>query len=531
MAASPHEETKTRRLPLSLGDAVGLLVASIFGVLTLVLPFGRDQGLYYYVGREWALHGKIPYRDVYDHKTPGIYVLHALAIRLFGDHLWGIRVIDVLAVVLSGLVVAWLSAPRDGRPEEGAFGRATVAMTLLYFGVLNFWDTAQSELHYALLGCTAVLFARRFDGERRLFPALSGLAMGAAIVMKPPAMWLCALALALMALRLREKKAKPRAYAETLAVTFAAAAAPIGLTLGYFASKGALGPMKDIVVGANGYYVAHERDPNPVADVIDNLQGYTAHLMPLSLVVLMAAFVMVLAKKAGDEERAARYRFGFMVLAASYAGVLMQMKFFILHWTPVLVPTALLAVHLSHDLTAFLKARGYSLRRAKVAPWALVLGVYFLCPHGRRWAEQQIAVMRYARGMDSRERYLARYTLYPMNFSYADSSWVGDWIREHTKEDEPVLVRGFQPEVYAIAKRTYPGRFFWTTFLVNKARAYRRQDYLAEDEEAFQKVRPRFIVCRTDHEPNTVDDPAYYVARGYHEVLVHGHFVIVERNP
>jgi hypothetical protein len=55
----------------SLEDAAGLVVAIVLGVASFVYPFGRDQGLYYYVGREWALRGAIPYRDVFDHKTPG----------------------------------------------------------------------------------------------------------------------------------------------------------------------------------------------------------------------------------------------------------------------------------------------------------------------------------------------------------------------------------------------------------------------------------------------------------------------------
>ena len=529
-APAPQEPTP-RRSPLSVGDLVGLLIASIFGVLTLVLPFGRDQGLYFYVGREWVRHGRIPYRDVFDHKTPGIYYLHALAIRVFGEHQWGIRIFDFVAVVATGLVVAWLSAPRDERPEEGAFGRATALVAISFYGVLNFWDTAQSELHYALLGCLAVLFARRFDGNKKHFPLLSGIAMGAALVMKPPAICLCLFAAGIMALRLREQKAKGKDYAAMLGLTAVGASAPIGLTLGYFASKGALAAMKDIVVGANGYYVSHERDDNPFADTLDAAQGYFAHMTPLSLLIVVAAIVFVLAKKAGDEDRVARYKFAFSLLAASYLCVAMQMKYYLLHWIPLVAPLSLLGLLLARDLTKLLEDRGYSVRRAKIAPWALLLGIYFLGPHGRRWAEQQIAVGRYARGIDSRERYLARYSVWSMNFNYADSSWVGDWLREHTTEDEPVLVRGFQPEVYAIAKRSYPGRFFWTTFLVSKARAYRRPEYLAEDLGAFESAKPRFVVARSDCEANTVDDASYYLPRGYHRVLEHGHFVILERNP
>lgn len=78
------------------------------------------------MGREWALRGKIPYRDVFDHKTPGIYVLHALSVKVFGEVMWGIRVIDLLGVVATAFVVAWLAAA-PGKPiTKGAVGRAAL---------------------------------------------------------------------------------------------------------------------------------------------------------------------------------------------------------------------------------------------------------------------------------------------------------------------------------------------------------------------------------------------------------------------
>src|SRR4051812_13773256 len=89
------DPTVTARSPFSVIDAVLGVLGVLFGAVSLTYPFGRDQGLYYYVAREWVAHGSIVYRDVLDHKTPGIYALHALAIRLFGEHTWGIRIADL----------------------------------------------------------------------------------------------------------------------------------------------------------------------------------------------------------------------------------------------------------------------------------------------------------------------------------------------------------------------------------------------------------------------------------------------------
>ncbi|HSO32515.1 MAG TPA: hypothetical protein VLT33_08365, partial [Labilithrix sp.] len=68
----------------------------LFGAISLPYPPGPDQGLYFYIGREMVRHGAMPYRDMLDQKTPAIYLLYAALIRVFGEHIWGIRVAEWL---------------------------------------------------------------------------------------------------------------------------------------------------------------------------------------------------------------------------------------------------------------------------------------------------------------------------------------------------------------------------------------------------------------------------------------------------
>src|SRR5215467_14499916 len=75
-------------------------IAIAFGAMSLTYPYGHDQGLYGYVAREWMLEGKIPYRDLFDHKPPGIYIIYGFATLLFGTGMWGIRVLDLACVLL-----------------------------------------------------------------------------------------------------------------------------------------------------------------------------------------------------------------------------------------------------------------------------------------------------------------------------------------------------------------------------------------------------------------------------------------------
>src|SRR4051812_45005204 len=111
--------SETGSTGVSRADLGGAAGAPPLGWAPLPYPLGRDQGLYYYVAREWVARGAVPYRDVLDHKTPGIYLLHALTIGLFGQHQWSIRVADLACVVALGWLAGSLVAPRGTAPTPG----------------------------------------------------------------------------------------------------------------------------------------------------------------------------------------------------------------------------------------------------------------------------------------------------------------------------------------------------------------------------------------------------------------------------
>jgi len=142
-----------------------------------------------------VLRGAIPYRDVLDHKTPGIYVLHALSVLLFGEQMWGIRLFDSGVRRRRGHHRRSLSASPGERVAPGVRGATVLATSVLYFGYLDFWNTAQSELWYAMFGIASVAAAVRIKAEARA-ALVAGLLAGCAVMMKPPAVWIVLVALA-----------------------------------------------------------------------------------------------------------------------------------------------------------------------------------------------------------------------------------------------------------------------------------------------------------------------------------------------
>ena len=73
-----------------------VIIGSALSIATF--SFGRDQGIYAVVG-DGILRGEMPYRDLWDFKPPGIFLVHALSQALFGKHMFAVRLLEVLSLL------------------------------------------------------------------------------------------------------------------------------------------------------------------------------------------------------------------------------------------------------------------------------------------------------------------------------------------------------------------------------------------------------------------------------------------------
>lgn len=71
-------------------------------------PLDRDEGAYGYIGQR-ILAGEIPYRDVFDHKTPVVYYIYAFVIKAFGGTVLSIRLFSTFYSLLTTLAVFYLA--------------------------------------------------------------------------------------------------------------------------------------------------------------------------------------------------------------------------------------------------------------------------------------------------------------------------------------------------------------------------------------------------------------------------------------
>jgi hypothetical protein len=499
------------------------------GLASLTYPFGRDQALYDYVARAWVLRGAIPYKDVFDHKTPGLYILYASAVRLFGPTTWGIRVIDILGVVLTGVLAAAVALPRKERIPPGLMGFAVLCASILFFGCLNYWDTAQSEIHYAMLGLGSVWAVRRMQHERRA-QIVAGAFAGAAMVMKPTSMWFVLVAMGVLVQRVRElHDARVARTARGFGAFAGGAALVIVPVATYFAAHGALGSLYDIAFKANAYYASHETNVQSATTIPLRIWEYLAYYNPISTVGI-GAFVAAIwvARVKKDHTLLERHLLAGALCLAGFLAVLMQLKFYLLHWSAIIAPATVVFVNLVLDVQ--LVGSHVGVRRA-IPVSAIVLVLLYVMAEQRVRAfydENATALARVTGRIDERE--YARHFDFPGFFSYTDSTIVAAWIRERTTPDDFIAVRGFEPQIYLLSDRRYPGRFFWTTFFANAMRESpsRRAVWAKEDLDALARHPPKFVVALTSRAEGP-DSVSYFTKLGYDVRLVVDDFTVLER--
>jgi 4-amino-4-deoxy-L-arabinose transferase-like glycosyltransferase len=224
------------------------------GLVTLLLrfpalfshPFCIDES-YYAAGAVELVSGGSFYRDVVDHKTPGIYFIYALIYWLTGAY-------NQTAVHVVSLVVAALDAYVVGLIAQEFFGgrtgrwAGTLYAVASVIGPANDFQAANTELFMNLPVLTALWLCVRSWVQKTIAKteaAAIGLLMGVAILIRPQA----ALALLPVTVALVRLQAGPK----KLLLLLASTALPSLALLAWLWNAGVLADFQSSMAYA-GYY-------------------------------------------------------------------------------------------------------------------------------------------------------------------------------------------------------------------------------------------------------------------------------------
>ncbi len=212
---------------LALAAALALLAATTF-----MTPVSNDAGAYLAVA-DTILAGKLPYRDIFDHKTPGIYYTFASVLALSGRSLWAVQLAQALTVAGMAGLVGWLTWRLWGRLAGGL-----ALLLALYGGAAYQGGHLTTEAWVALFTAatlTALLHRPGQAPSGRAWLLAGGLVGLAALFKQTGLLLLPALALWAASINGGSRQVGRRWLALA-----AGCAVPLLLTAAYFAVQGAL---------------------------------------------------------------------------------------------------------------------------------------------------------------------------------------------------------------------------------------------------------------------------------------------------
>ena len=161
--------------------AAGIVFCAAIRIRLLNMPIERDEGEFAYMG-QLMLQGIPPYKLAYNMKFPGIYVVYALVLGIFGQSIAAIH-IGVLIANSAAAILLFLIAKRLFDPLTGALAAITFGLLSVSPSVLGFAGHAtQYVLPFALGGLLMLL--KGMESRKAMPFVWTGLLLGTAVLMK-----------------------------------------------------------------------------------------------------------------------------------------------------------------------------------------------------------------------------------------------------------------------------------------------------------------------------------------------------------
>lgn len=454
-----HLPPTGRRRPDVVLSAVAWAWVVGCAVLLTTFSFGRDQSIYATVG-QGMLQGQVPYRDLWDFKTPGIFAVFALGEALFGHSMASTRILEASGLLLMAATLSSLSKRWFDTGLPGIIGAAIAATVHIE---LDFWHSGQPESYGGMLTLFALWLVTKPDPRnwvKILYWGAAGVLIGCAALLKPP---LGGVVLVVAAYLARDHLvAHRRATWLGLGVLVVGAGIPTLCCLAWFWAKGGMNALlwtlRDYVPGYTALGWQGERHALEMFyyAAVEVLTRFSA------LIAIGIAAWLLLPRHSDRELQEVLLLFGCAIVHVT--GIALQAKFFQYHYGAT-IPLLSLAAGLGwyklwirawakHDAFAFslglLVVLGLLVRKPVNDVPGTVLE--------RSWARLQFLLHRPA--FDTRQKLDAALHR-AADYDLASNYKVSRWVSEHVPANATILVWGFEPSIYWFTGRRPATRFIY----------------------------------------------------------------------
>ncbi len=424
------------------------------------IPLIRDEGEYAYIGQRILL-GDVPYRDVYNQKTPFAFYAMAAGQSLLGPGVSELRLFGSAYGLLSTSAVYVAARMALGPLGAAVAALAFAALVFDQAGIVHQASTEYFMLLWLALGVLA--WTKAADSARPGWAAAAGVFAGLACQTKQSgAVLLVFFAADALFRRRREGRAALAPATRELARALAGFAAVLAAVAAYFAAHGAL---EDFVECAwlhiGGYVGERQRDVHlldrwaQLASIVGRDAGFW----------IVGAFGLY---RSGRDTNGASSGWWILLLAL-LAVAIAPGGGFRHYYLPLALPLALGMGALAHSLPGRSGRQRVAVGLALLLPW---LGPLW---HGWNLLHPDLSKVppRVFRPFDR-----------------ADA--VARAIAARTGPDEPILIVGSEPQIYYLAGRPAATRLIqlYTTTGPYSFAASLRREFLRD----LQEGHPRYVL-------------------------------------
>ena len=459
------------RQVLIVGTALTCILALglSFRAGALDFPLDRDEGAYAYIGANLP-SGIVPYRDVFDHKPPGVYLFYAAA-SIGPDKVTSIRLATGVLFAASVLLVFAITTRTYGRTAGLVAALAWAALGNHFPLEAERANTEQIMVPFLLVALWS--FQKGAAGSSMRWLIVSGLASGIAFLLKQVAVLPALVLLGFLGLRAFRTRDRRRSAREIAAVTVGIAL-PILATVIYFGAVGALDDLYYAVFRLNYTYA---QSGWSIGQKL--LRNFDRSSTPWAYAALGS---LILHPFLPREKRS----WHLLIVAwslANLAGAKVSLRDFPHYFVPVLPGLAILA-------GAFIS---FVSRRAAM----LIKGSAWLRPALAITVAAGLFVWQAEGYLDF---YFAKTPAEAARVEFgshgehifARSEEVAAFIRASTEPEDEILVWAAEAQIYFLAERRAASRFIYTTAIVVQV------DGIATLRSDLLTRRPKLVVTYTE---------------------------------
>lgn len=458
-----HDKLSKKHILADSGMYTILLLglSSIGGAMSLFMPFGRDQGNYAYAG--WAfITGKKLYQEVLAFKPPMTVYVHSLSQILFGHNTESIRIMDWIIITLTAWLIYQLLL-KCGLPHHTAF-LGSVFYLLQYYG-FDYWHSAQTD-HWAQLPVILSIILLFTPKPLPYIRIMVCAFLGTAAILFKYTFALIWLPLTLLQLAWNSRSSSERFIQTWLAkctVLFLGGCLGLMLFLSPVIFQHSIHSYIDIQTNMVAPYATLNIAASPLTLIQQFFTRlYTQpFLLPIGIILLTATITLVPVESSLTRTGNIHSKclpFTFLWLLGAILACMVQTKFFMYHYAPLLPPVAILGALAFHRI-------GSSISREQPVRAAWISAATFVSCWLLFWGQGLRNNVQYAWDSwnnNSSEALLARLeTLSQRDYSLVDIERLVGYIKDISSHEETVFLWGFDPTVNFMSERFSPSRFIY----------------------------------------------------------------------